>query len=169
MGKYFTALLALMLTACSGLKTEMKAISNKTIIGQIEDIYVDEAKNSYKARIDTGAATTSINAQMLRIKGGSKDPSKNIGKKIIFDTYNAEKKKTTIEATIIDVRRVTNSQGEEKRYMVELSLTYKGKTKKIGVNLRDRSKMEYKLLIGRNWLKGDYVVDVSKENKTEGK
>ena len=28
------------------------------------------------------------------------------------------------------------------------------------VNLRDRSAMTYKLLIGRNWLSEDYLVDV---------
>ncbi len=41
---------------------------------------------------------------------------------------------------------------------------WNGKNKSIPVNLRDRSELEYKLLIGRNWLEGDYLVDVTKDD-----
>jgi hypothetical protein len=34
----------------------------------------------------------------------------------------------------------------------------------IYVNLRDRSHMNYKLLIGRNFLKHNYIVDVSEKS-----
>ena len=37
---------------------------------------------------------------------------------------------------------------------------YQQDTKKILVNLNDRSASTYKLLLGRNWLSGSYLVDV---------
>lgn len=44
--------------------------------------------------------------------------------------------------------------------MVRLPLRWHGITKNEEVNLRDRSAMRYKLLIGRNWLAKDFLVDV---------
>jgi hypothetical protein len=48
----------------------------------------------------------------------------------------------------------------EKRYIIELVVSWKNVNKTVEVNLRDRSRMNYKLLIGRNWLSGDFLVDV---------
>jgi len=55
---------------------------------------------------------------------------------------------------------VRNAQGVETRYQIPLTLRWHGIDKLIRVNLRDRSAMTYKLLIGRDWLMGDFVVDV---------
>jgi hypothetical protein len=34
--------------------------------------------------------------------------------------------------------------------------------KEVQVNLRDRTPMAYKLLVGRDWIRGDFLVDVSR-------
>ena len=44
-----------------------------------------------------------------------------------------------------------------------LSVGEPGQEFQVDVNLKDRSKMGHKLLIGRNWLQGHYMVDVSKK------
>ena len=38
------------------------------------------------------------------------------------------------------------------------------RVKAIPVNLRDRSKLKYKLFIGCNWLEGDYFADITKND-----
>ena len=48
-----------------------------------------------------------------------------------------------------------------------MDLIWNGKSHAIPVNLRDRKKLEYKLLIGRNWLDGKYLVDVSKKDNDD--
>jgi hypothetical protein len=58
------------------------------------------------------------------------------------------------------VQTVRSAKGREKRYMVWLTLTANGLSKKILANLRDRSQMKYKLLMGRDWLAQDFLVDV---------
>jgi hypothetical protein len=47
---------------------------------------------------------------------------------------------------------------------VLLTLRWKDFEKEVLVTLNDRTDMEYPLLIGRNFLRGDFLVDVAKRN-----
>ncbi len=132
----------------------------KTVIGKTAWIQVAQLPFSLLARIDTGARTTSIHAVDIQIRRASPVVQENIGKRISFKTANRDGKTQTLVADIVQVSTIRNSQGTEQRYVVELPLSYKHKQKKVRVNLRDRSGMKYKLLIGRNWLSGDFLVDV---------
>ena len=137
--------------------------NDKKIVGETAWIEAEEVGLSYLSRIDTGAANTSIHAIDLNIENPAEDKKQNKGKKISFTTLTADGKKERITTVIDDVVKVTNSQGTEYRYEVKLTLKWQGVSKKVTVNLRDRSKMTYKLLIGRSWLKDDILVDVSKK------
>lgn len=139
--------------------------SNKEIVGQIETIHIKELDSNYKARIDTGAATTSIHATDIKIlnkEGESKKMRDHLGDTIEFTTYNEKNEASKHTGRIIRVSKIRNAQGVERRYAVRMHLEFNGKEKKVAVNLRDRSKLDYKLLIGRNWLEGDYLVDVER-------
>jgi hypothetical protein len=46
------------------------------------------------------------------------------------------------------------------RYKVRLPLQWKTFKKEVLVTLNDRTKMDYPMLIGRNFLRGNFVVDV---------
>lgn len=166
------AIIALSLTllvSCNSLSSGTETKNDKTIIGEIAFIGVEESGFKYESRIDTGATTTSINAFEIKIKGEEKDKEKNINKLISFKTRNRTGQVATINTRIENVIIVANSQGREARYVVDLNLEWKGKSRKIRVNLRDRRNMTYKLLIGRNWLEGHYLVDVSKKEHGEEK
>lgn len=139
-------------------------VSDKNIIGPIAKINIEKAGFAYKARIDTGAVETSLNAFDLEVHDGVKDKMvKNIGKWISFTTENEKGQQKRITSRIIETSLIRNAQGSEVRYMVQLKLGEKGKEYKVKVNLKDRRHMTYKLLIGRNWLQGHYIVDVSKK------
>lgn len=71
-------------------------------------------------------------------------------------------KRKTIKTYVYGTSYIRNAQGDETRYTVMLNLGQKGSEHLVRVNLRDRTKMGYKLLIGRNWLQGRYLVDVTK-------
>lgn len=77
---------------------------------------------------------------------------------ISFKTMNEKGQKRVHKAKVEKVSLVKNAQGEEYRYMIKLTLQYKDVSKYVSVNLRDRTKMSYKLLIGRNWLHNDFYV-----------
>ncbi len=138
------------------------AADKKLTVGATEVIRVVDADLDFVARIDTGARTTSINAQNIEIQNPAADKRDNVGKTITLDVVNAKGEKRRIKSEIVKVLEVRNAQGTELRYMIPLTLRWHGIDKLIRVNLRDRSAMTYKLLIGRDWLKGDFVVDVGK-------
>ncbi|GLR73760.1 ATP-dependent zinc protease family protein [Aliivibrio sifiae] len=162
MKKFFISL-CLLLISTSSFADE--TCSNKTIVGQIETIHIKELNSNYQARIDTGAATTSIHATNIKIVGTDEESDNmrdHLGDTIKFTTYNENGDASEHTGRIIRVSKIRNAQGVERRYAVRMHLEFDGKEKKIAVNLRDRSKLDYKLLIGRNWLEGDYLVDVEK-------
>jgi hypothetical protein len=154
--RMMASLLTLLLT------TSCVFIARKHIIGQTEMIVVVEMGLAFKARIDTGAKHTSIHATDINVESRSEVMAENIGKEITFKTINEKNESREIKTTIKEVASVKNSQGREFRYVIEMELAWKGVSKKVKVNLRNREKMTYKLLIGRNWLENDFIVDVGR-------
>lgn len=152
------------LILCSMLLAVPVTAAEKVVIGPTATMSVEETGLFYEARIDTGAGNTSLNAFDIEIEGGSaKNMQDNVGKTIWFSTQNAAGEQKRLSAQIVKTSKVSNSQGTETRYMVALVVGFDGKKRKVNVNLRDRSHMDYKLLIGRNWLKDQYIVDVSEK------
>lgn len=132
----------------------------RKVVGQLETIHVQEADMDFLARIDTGARVTSIHATGIEVAEPNPEKKDNVGKTVTFDVTRADGGSRQISGEIVEVAKVRNAQGVEYRYVVELTLVWDGDSKKVQVNLRDRSAMTYKLLIGRNWLRDDYLVDV---------
>lgn len=132
-------------------------MSAKRTIGPIAQLHVAEAGFDYIARIDTGALISSIHAFDIEFEGAMHPEMRaNKGKSIWFTTENHQGKQARIKAIIIDIPIIKSPIGCEERYIVELMIG----EHKVQATLRDRSLMDYKLLIGRNWLQGHYLVDV---------
>lgn len=172
--KVFMAAMFVVAATVSIMSYAANECNGKYIVGPIETIYVKDLNMDFKARIDTGANTTSINAYDLHVIDGNNNPTdtkkswhKNLGKMISFKTANAQGQEETHTGKIIKISKIRNAQGVERRYAVVMDLIWNGKSHAIPVNLRDRKKLEYKLLIGRNWLDGRYLVDVSKNDNDD--
>lgn len=144
----------------SGPAAADSSCRGKKIIGQTCQVHVEELDLDYLARVDTGASITSIHATDFLIEKGTRDPRDNVGRTIHFLTVSSDGRYRRITSEIAEIQTVVSAQGKEKRYMVPLTLTAGGVTKTILVNLRDRSHLKYKLLLGRDWLADDFVVDV---------
>jgi len=160
------------------------ADEHRVEIGSSAYVDIVETKMKFLARIDTGARITSLHALNIRLEGKKSliqvkkikklegmpfhDKRKNeaykhnIGRLISFDTVNEKGDIKRVKARVINVARVRNAQGVEYRYVIRLGLKYKNIIKYKEVNLRDRSNMSYKLLIGRNWLNDDFVIKTDK-------
>ncbi|MCP4322853.1 MAG: hypothetical protein GY787_13595 [Alteromonadales bacterium] len=136
------------------------ANSNKPVIS---DSALFTINNSFPlmARIDTGASRTSINATNIKISNGHKNMKLNVGKKVSFNIIDENGYIFPTSTKVLAVRTVITPQGKEHRYLVQISLTWNGKESKVKVNLRDRSNLKYKLLIGRDWLNQNALVDVA--------
>ncbi len=145
----------------SAAKKEQKIVikNPSNVIGGVEPIYLLPMKSPFLSRIDTGASTSSLDAES--IKRFERD-----GKKwVSFTVVNREtKEKYTFEKPI--VRRVFIKRiGErENRQTVEMDVKMGGQTFKADFTIAERGKFEYQTLVGRNILNGRAIVDVSLEN-----
>ena len=133
--------------------------SNKLVIGAEEKVELLEAQLTFVGRVDTGAKWSSINATDIVVNNDISDPK---GQPISFRVLSRSAKSQPIQTQIHSVIKIRTSEGSDRRYMVPLTLKWQGITKKVLVNLNDRSRMSYKLLLGRNWLSDDFIVDVDK-------
>jgi len=136
------------------------------LVGATERVRVEQASLDFLARIDTGAQTTSLHALDLHVEDGASRMQANVGKIIRFRTVNEAGEEAWLSGVVADVVALSDWHGVELRYAVPLELSARGVRKRVLVNLRDRSAMAEKLLIGRDWLAGDFLVDVER-NATE--
>lgn len=145
-------------------------ISKKTFVGEVEPVIIKEEKDGNAlrllARIDTGAKTSSLDATNIelfeRLFGSNTETWVRFTVKDPVD-----KKMVEIESELVRTAKIKRHGTEsERRHIVKL-WTQLGKVDKyIEFSLTDRSNFKYPILIGRNFLSGEFVVDVSKKNIT---
>jgi len=130
------------------------------ILGKVDKFDLPELNlKNIKAKIDTGAKTSSLHCMSIK-------PLKNgYVKFIILDKNN---KKFTGNYMIKEISRVgfvKSSNGKkEKRYFIKTPVVIYGQTYNMELSLSFRGSMKYPLLIGRELIKQDFLVDVTKED-----
>ena len=135
---------------------DASAASPKIIVGATEVIFIEEANLNFKARVDTGAKTSSIHAERIKVSSfGDAE-----GKPISFYLVTKQGQSVKIETHVTSVVKVKTSAQSEHRYVVPLIMKWKDSQKTVLVTLNDRKNMNYRLLLGRNWLHGEFIVDV---------
>ena len=127
-------------------------------IGWIENVRVFPGELQFKAKIDTGAYNSSINAKNII------EFEKEGEAWVRFDIVNRNKVSTTIELPLIKEVSIKRHFGKtQRRYAVMLGVCL-GKTyKKTQVSLVDRQGFLYAMLIGRSFLKGDFMIDPARQ------
>lgn len=134
--------------------------SDKLILGQEEWVWFDELKTNYKARIDTGATTSSLNAiDIVKFERDGKNWVK-------FNLAHQDKTENVlVEARVlrtIDVRQADSEKATE-RYVVSLPIQLGSIKTKAEFSLADRSDMNFPVLLGRSFLQDIAVVDVAQK------
>ncbi|TWT95279.1 hypothetical protein Pla108_34230 [Botrimarina colliarenosi] len=160
----------LALLGISAIGTAMIAWANRPpstpatmTIGPVAQITEVSSGVDFLARVDTGAAVSSIHCSPddCKIEDAAEDPRENIGKAVRLRVENRDGQRAWIETKIDDYAEVRSANGAEHRYRVRLPLKYGTVNKVAIVNLNDRSRMTYRMLLGRDFLAGHFVVDVS--------
>ncbi|TWU27492.1 ATP-dependent zinc protease family protein [Bythopirellula polymerisocia] len=141
-------------------------IAEKRIIGPTTIIAESKSELDFKARVDTGATTSSLHVEEWAIEDESPQMADNVGKKIRIRVKNHRDESQWIESRIEEIGTVKTSAVAEERYKVELTLCWNDVKKQVLVTLNDRSRMKYPMLLGRNFLQGDFVVDVDLKKQT---
>lgn len=131
------------------------------VIGALEWARVEPSSLVLEARIDTGAETSSIHAENIKLV--EKD-----GKRYVrFELENTETKEVVSLERKVKRRIVVkqNSDGPlDRRYVVSMRVSMGGISTWTELSLTDRDNFEYPLLLGRNLLVDEFVVDVSKHH-----
>ena len=118
----------------------------------------------FRARVDTGSKSCSLHVEEMVIEDEEEKWVDNIGKVVRFRVKNRSDETHWLEGRIDGYVIIKTSDTRERRYKVPLILRWKGIEKKVLVTLNNRNGMEYPLLLGRNFLRGDFLVDVDINN-----
>lgn len=139
------------------------ATAPHAVLGETAVITEVSTGVEFTARVDTGAAVSSIHVEPedVRIEDESPEPTENIAKKVRLRLDNGEGEKAWVETRIQDYVEVRSANGAEQRYRVRLPLQCGDVQKYAVVNLNDRSEMTFRLLLGRDFLRDDFLVDVA--------
>jgi hypothetical protein len=124
------------------------AVQEKIPIGVAEEVILLPWKVKVPARVDTGAAMTSLDARDLKVKEDMAEfrlPGRHGG--------------VPIRLPVAAWETVKSAGGQQRRPVVEIDICLGPKVLHVKVNLIDRSRMKYPLIVGRNILEMGYVVD----------
>lgn len=137
----------------------LKLADGKMIFGEAEWIYIAEAEVSFDSRIDSGASVSSINA--INIQKFERDGRKWYSFDIPINTSHL----LHLEAPLVrttDIKKASGDGETEKRPVVKLTVKIGGYTAQAEFTLKDRTTMQYPVLIGREFIKDIAIVDVSR-------
>ncbi|MCH2113610.1 MAG: RimK/LysX family protein [Pirellulales bacterium] len=134
------------------------------VIGPVVTLRELESELEFVARVDTGAKISSLHAVEKTVVDGAPNMEKNVGKTIRFRVENRRGESRWLTRTIIEVRNVRTSEGEEVCYLVPMWIACEGVEREVLVSLNDRSHMTCSTLLGRNFLQGQFVVDVTRSD-----
>ena len=133
------------------------------IIGTTDCIdFMDAEIENLPCKIDTGAAISAIHADRIQII------EKNGVDFLAFKLLDKKHPKfNNIEILTSDFteKRIKNSFGEaENRFQVKLKIRVFDKVYNSSFTLTNRKQMTYPVLLGKKFLKGKFLVDVSQFN-----
>ncbi|MFC0603224.1 ATP-dependent zinc protease family protein [Winogradskyella pulchriflava] len=133
----------------------------KKILGRIDKIDFPELKlKNVDVKIDTGAYTSAIHCSKIREENNKlycifekkNHPNFKSGE-IVFENYS-----------YTDVK--SSNGHKENRYKIKTTVVFFGKCYKINLTLSTRDDMKFPVLIGRQFLKQKFLVDVDSENQS---
>ncbi len=110
-----------------------------------------------KAKMDTGAKTAALHASDI-------EPFQKKGKSLVRFTIHPLTSMQSIQqrctALVVDKRSITNSGGhKEIRYIIHTTIRLGTLLWEIDISLTNRDPMAFRMLLGRDALKGHSIVD----------
>ena len=126
------------------------AASEKKVIGEVEAITLLPGSVIIEARIDTGAATSSLDVCEVNVKG-------KVVEFTLPDRCGGAKHTLPLKGW----KQVKSASGQSRRPVVIIEICIAEQKIPTKVTLTDRSFLEYPFLLGRNTLlAGKFIVDV---------
>lgn len=155
--------LGLMLSATTLHAAEKK----QTIVGYLEKVNIPAVSLTMKAKLDTGATTSSINANIIDIpeKDAFDNKAKDEAMFVTFSIVNDDKETKNLKKEIVRFVNIKKKEGGlVTRPVIEMTFCIAGQLVKEEVNLSQREEFNYDVLVGRNMLsKARLLIDSSNQ------
>ena len=128
-----------------------------TLIGRAEEVALPAFEvPAVVARIDTGAKTSALGVSNVVEKQG-------VLSFTLFDKKHELYTGKIISTSTYSQRLVSSSTGHvEKRYVIKTVVILHGRKIKASFTLANRASQAYPILVGRNILRGKFLVDVTR-------
>ena len=132
------------------------------VFGYLEQAMILPEGFPIRAKLDTGADGSSLDATDIRyFRRGGRDW-------IAFMVSSVDDREIRLEKPVLRTVRIRQHSGKSaKRPVVTIILCLGGISRETRVNLTDRSKFSYNLLIGRNFMAGKLLVDPGRKFLTK--
>jgi hypothetical protein len=132
--------------------------AEKITVGRAEKVWIKEAGIVLDAKMDTGTLTSSLDAHDMHVF------TKNDKVWVRFVLKNTYGKSIALERLVVRFARFKKQNHDvERRPVVELGLCLNNIFRNTQVNLSNRERFTYPMLIGRRFLSGHVVVDTEKK------
>jgi hypothetical protein len=136
----------------------------KKIIGKKELISIlDLELFDLDAKVDTGADSSALHCDDIEIKNGF------VHFTLLDDVHESYHGKR-MSMPLYKIKKVRSSNGTlQERPSIKVVVYFFGKKYKSIISLTNRADMKYPMLIGRRFLRGKFLVDVSQEYLSQTK
>jgi len=112
----------------------------------------DLAIDHIKAKVDTGARTSALHADQIEV---FQDHGREMVRFVVHPVQKRKIPAVVCECPVVDRRRVSDSGGHaELRYVIETRLQIGDFSRMIEVTLTNRTRMSFRMLLGRSALAG---------------
>jgi ribosomal protein S6--L-glutamate ligase len=135
-------------------------MKQKTLIGWREWVELPDWGLRLKAKIDTGAKSSSLDVEDIEFLSDDR---------IRFNVHQLRKtdKVVPVEADLVRKVAVRSSNGQtQHRYVVSTLLRLCGVEKTIHITLTSRRRMIHRMLLGREALADDFLIDAGADHLT---
>lgn len=139
-----------------------ETLTTKTLLGRSEWVGLPSLGTYLKARVDSGANTSSLSAS--DITRFERDGEDWVRFKLALnddDVAVESQRDEWIEAPIVRRVRIVQASGEDSRPVISLLLTLGPIRETVEFTLNDRSHLDYPVLLGRRFLMDIAVIDVA--------
>lgn len=160
-----TLLVGVSAAAAEKPKATARAHVNAVVFaGWLERIVVEEQGKVVKAKLDTGAKTSSIHATQIEEFERDGEPWVRF---VLGDDPDGDSEPVTVEKPVVRRIRIKDHDSpSSRRQTVELEICMAGVRHRAQFTLADRSNFLYPILLGRRFLAGVAVVDPAKKYLT---
>lgn len=133
---------------------------DKKIVGSKESISIlDLHLYDLDAKVDTGADSNALHCDHIDI-----DHDNNTVSFTLLDEVHEAYHGKRMSMPLYKIKKVKSSNGMiQERPAVKVKVEFMGDEYESVISLTDRSDMKFPMLIGRKFLSGRFLVDVSKE------